>query len=195
MQSLETVHIESSRLVLRPVALEDTPDIFREFNTKVTRFLRSKPCRTLKQTENKVRHFILGQIKGTDLHLTILNRQNLEFIGMCEVHQVDTRVPAVGIWLKKSAHGSGLGREAIHTLKIWIDQNFDYDYLIYPVDRKNIPSRKIPEGLGGYIARAYQERNAAGYILNLLEYRIEQSSGNGLNPRSKNSGVSLKCKP
>ncbi|MGL5083363.1 MAG: GNAT family N-acetyltransferase [Microcoleaceae cyanobacterium] len=182
MKSLTTVQIETVRLVLKPITLDYAAGIFREFTPEITRFLRSKPCETLEQTKNLIRNFIQQREIGTDLHLVILKKDdlkkeslqkdNLEFIGMTGCHQLETQVFGLGIWLKKSAHGQGFGREAIHGLKTWIDQNLDYLYLVYPVDQHNIPSRKIPESLGGKIFKNYRELNQTGYILNLLEYRI-----------------------
>ena len=37
------------------------------------------------------------------------------------------------------------------TLFNWACEHLEIDYAIYPVDRSNIPSRKIPESLGGRI--------------------------------------------
>ncbi|MEH2435865.1 MAG: GNAT family N-acetyltransferase [Nostoc sp.] len=80
--------------------------------------------------------------------------------------------PELGIWLKKSAHGHGFGREAIHVLKDWVDKNLEYNYLSYPVDKRNIPSRKIAESLRGKIFREFQQINKSGYLLDEVEYRI-----------------------
>ena len=43
---------------------------------------------------------------------------------------------------------------------------------MYPVDKKNISSRKIPESLGGIIETEYKTTNMAGKILDEVEYRI-----------------------
>ena len=56
-----------------------------------------------------------------------------------------------GIWLKKDAHGKRYGREAIRIVSNRAVDNLDFDYLVYPVDRDNIPSRKIPESMGGLV--------------------------------------------
>jgi hypothetical protein len=55
---------------------------------------------------------------------------------------------------------------------MWAMVNLDFDYLIYPVDRRNLPSRKIPESLGGSIKAEYEKTNASGAVLDILEYRI-----------------------
>ena len=76
--------------------------------------------------------------------------------------------------VKKKAQGQGFGREAIHLLRNWADKNLQYEYLLYSADRKNNPSKKIAESLGGKIFREYQITNQSGNILDLLEYRIHK---------------------
>ena len=66
--------------------------------------------------------------------------------------------PEFGIWLKIGAHGKKLGREAIETLALWAVDNIDFEYAIYPVDRANVSSCKIPEYLGGTITPEVEGR-------------------------------------
>ncbi|MEH1915888.1 GNAT family N-acetyltransferase [Nostoc sp.] len=115
---------------------------------------------------------ILQRENHTDLVLVILKKDGLEFLGICEVGGIDTQTPELGIWLKKSAHGHGFGREAINALKDWVDKNLQYNYLSYPVDKRNIPSRKIAESLEGKVFREFQQINKSGDLLDEVEYRI-----------------------
>nr|WP_322652524.1 GNAT family N-acetyltransferase [Nostoc sp. CmiVER01]MDZ8121175.1 GNAT family N-acetyltransferase [Nostoc sp. CmiVER01] len=131
-----------------------------------------KPVQSFSETENIIKDMILQRENHTDLVLVILKKEHLEFLGICEVGAIDTHTPELGIWLKKSAHGHGFGREAIHALKGWVDKNLEYNYLSYPVDKRNIPSRKIAESLGGKIFREFQQINESGYLLDEVEYRI-----------------------
>jgi hypothetical protein len=50
----------------------------------------------------------------------------------------------------------------------FISQQLYYEYFLYPVDRANTPSRKIPEALGGKVAREYEYKKMSGNILDLL---------------------------
>lgn len=93
-------------------------------------------------------------------------------MGCTGIHEIRSKHPELGIWLKKSAQAKGYGFEAITTLKEWADENLDYEYLIYDVDKANIPSRRIPEMLGGQITREYDKTNLSGRVLNIVEYRI-----------------------
>ncbi|MBC1225069.1 GNAT family N-acetyltransferase [Nostoc sp. UCD121] len=172
MENLEKVSLESKRLILQAISLEYTVDIFREFTSEITTFMYPKPAQSLSETEKIIRDMILQRENHTHLVLLILKKDNLEFLGICEVGAIDTDTPELGIWIKKFAHGHGFGREAISALKDWVDENLEYNYLCYPVDKRNIPSRKIAESLGGKVFREFQKINKSGHILDEVEYRI-----------------------
>ena len=60
------------------------------------------------------------------------------------------------MWVKQSAHGKKIGREAVVALEEWAQHNIDFDYIRYPVSQENIPSRKIAESLGGIVEKDEQ---------------------------------------
>lgn len=74
--------------------------------------------------------------------------------------------------LAKDAHGKGSGKEAVRILVQWSEHSIDLDSFIYPVDRRNTPSRKIPESLGGQIFEDYKLKTPTGKILDLVVHRI-----------------------
>ena len=174
MDFLETVWLESDRLILKPISLKYAEVIFQEFTAAVTRYMFPKPATDMHETMQFIRDTIRRRENGNELTLVITKRANSEFLGVCAIHQLNTDTPTLGIWIKTSAHGHGYGREAIHCLKAWADVNLEYHYLLYPVDRRNIPSRKIPESLKGKPHREYSKVNMSGDLLELVEYRIER---------------------
>jgi RimJ/RimL family protein N-acetyltransferase len=172
MENLETVLLESKRLILQAISLEYADSVFREFTSEITTFMYPKPAQSISETQKIIKDMIQQRENKTDLVLVILKKDNLEFLGICEVGAIDTDTPELGIWLKKLAHGFGFGREAIYVLKNWVDKNLQYNYLSYPVDKRNIPSRKIAESLGGRVFREFQQINNSGNLLDEIEYRI-----------------------
>jgi hypothetical protein len=66
----------------------------------------------------------------------------------------------------------GYGREAVTTLVNWSNKHLNLDYFIYPVDRRNIASRKIPESFDGKISHEYQVKISSAKILDLVVYKI-----------------------
>lgn len=78
----------------------------------------------------------------------------------------------MGIWIKGSAHGNRFGREAITILVEWTKHHIPHEYLVYPVERENIPSRKVPESLGGEIFEERIGKKMDGGALDLVIYKI-----------------------
>lgn len=114
-----------------------------------------------------------GMHKQEDLVLTINRIGDGEFLGLCGPHAKKTPdTPELGVWLKKSAHGRHLGREAVSHLARWAQENISFSYLLYPVDRDNIASRKIAEHLAGEIFRETTKISMSGNVLNEIAYKI-----------------------
>lgn len=169
---LSKVIIESDRLKLIPVSEEFAEDIFKGFTDEVTTYMFPKTPQKIDETLEFVRSSKEKMTKGTDLNMSIFDKATSEFLGGVGIHNLQTDTPVLGVWIKKSVHGNKYGREAVTALKNWVDQNYDYKYITYPVDKRNIPSRKIAESLGGVIEAEYKKPNQAGRILDEVEYRI-----------------------
>ena len=171
--SCREVEITSVRIRLRPISEQYAEDIFRHFTAEVTRYMYPKPPDRIEETRQFIGHSLAGMQREDTLQFVIIDARSGEFLGCCGLDGRDQpRTPELGIWLKMDAHGHGYGREAIAALKQWADRHLQYDYLTYPVDRANIASRKIPEGLGGQIFREEKYRTKDGRILDLVDYKI-----------------------
>jgi [ribosomal protein S5]-alanine N-acetyltransferase len=170
--NLLQVKISSNRLILRAIAVDFQEDIFREFTEKITIYMFPRSPGNISDTKLFITESLKKMIRGDEIILVILEKKSQEFLGCTGIHKLKSDSPEIGIWLKKSAHGYGYGLETVTTLKEWADENLDYEYLIYPVDVANIPSRRIPERLGGESFREYDKVNLSGRVLHLLEYRI-----------------------
>ena len=164
------------RLVLKPIAAEYATEIFQEFTPEITTYMMPRSPSHISETEQFIAEAFKQREAGTDLGFVILDKQSSEFLGMCGLHGTqDPRQPEFGIWLKKAAHGKGLGREAISVLKAWCERTLAIDAFIYPVDRRNRPSRKIPEALGAKVVSEKKEANMSGGELDELVYLIPLS--------------------
>lgn len=165
--------IPTERLVLVPISRSYAETIFLEFNAAVTTYMTPGPNTVI----DTVYAFIDGSLarmgRGEKLEMAVLHGETGEFLGDCGLRGLKTPVAEFGIWLKQSAHGHGYGREAVHGLYDFACRHFTLDHFIYPVDRRNIPSRRIPESLGGWVAREYKKINQSGFELDIMEYRIE----------------------
>ncbi len=170
------IEITSERLLLTSSMKRFAHDIFTEFNEDIIEYMLPKPAQQIEETQAFIDESMIGMRGGWNLVLAITIRSGGEFLGCCGLHgQGRHRTPELGIWIKKSAHGHKYGREAIQSLSIWAFDHLDLDYIIYPVDRANIPSRKIAESLGGEILEEELVKTARGGYLDELKYKITKA--------------------
>lgn len=169
--NLLDVEIQTKRLVLKTISMRDKKEIFSEFTEEIVTYMCASPPQHISETELFINEALEELRAGTDLQLVVLAQDSHEFLGCAGLHNLQEN-PQLGIWLKKSAHGKKYGLETIVAIKQWADENLNYEYLVYPVDRANTASRKIPEALGGRVVRTSNEVNDRGGILHLVEYRV-----------------------
>ena len=170
---LLSLTIEGERIRLKTISNKFDGDIFREFTDEITTYMLPSTSANIEETQNFIATSRQDVEAGYNLQFVVVSKTTEEFLGNCGLHgQGKVRMPELGIWLKKDAHGKGYGREAVYTLVNWSKNNIDLDYFIYPVDRRNTPSRKIPESLGGQIFEDYKVKTPTGKILDLVVYKI-----------------------
>lgn len=164
--------ISSERLKLIPTSLVYAQDIFSEFTKELTVFMYPKPATKIEETISFIQVSQEKMKNNEALQVVILEKDTDEFLGHGGIHGLKSDTPELGIWIKKSAHGKKYGREAVTALKKWIDTNLKYKFIKYPVDRRNIASRKIAESLGGMVGAEYKKISMTGNELHEVEYRI-----------------------
>lgn len=164
--------LESERLVLVPISDDFEENFFDEFTDEISQYMQSKPPRRIQDTRLYIRVAAHTMDRGLSMELVILDKTSLDFLGYVGILSLDTRYPEFGIWVKASAHGQAFGLEAIDTLKRWAEHNLTYEYLRYPVDVRNYPSRRIPEKLGGIPEHTFWIKSENGFDLEIIEYRF-----------------------
>lgn len=168
---METV-LETARLRLVPVSEAHVDDIFRYFDEKVTAYMVPGPAADKEETRAVVRRFIRQRENGTDFVFAITRRTDGEFLGLAGLHDLESGVPELGIWTKTQTHGHRFGREAVGGL-IEEARRRGFHEAVYPVDKRNVPSRKIPLFYGGrLIEEAREFRTQDGRLLEIEQYAI-----------------------
>lgn len=157
---------------MKGISLEYVPEIFKEFTSEITTFMYPKPPEKIEETIAFIEESMQKNIQGSDFVIVIIHKDTGEFLGCGGLHEINTPAPELGIWIKKSAHGHGYGKEAIFALKNWADQNLIYEYLLYPVAKENYASRKIPESMGAVVVKESDFTNMQGVMMRSVEYRI-----------------------
>jgi RimJ/RimL family protein N-acetyltransferase/predicted nucleotidyltransferase len=162
----------STRLKLVPISMEYAHDIYKHFTAEIARFMWPSAPKSLDEIKQHIEIRRTRMINGEDISLMILSNESGEFLGYMTLDEIQFKTPELGIWLKKSAHGHGLGYEAINLLKSWAESSLEYDYFKYPVHKNNIPSRRLAEKIGGKIEDEYIKISESGNPLDEYEYRI-----------------------
>jgi len=168
-----SVKISGERIVLAPISELYADTIFEEFTDEITRHMVPATPTHIDQIHDFIHTSVRNMDQNFDLTFAILDKNTQEFLGVCALHGQHTpNQPILGIWLKKSAHGNHFGQEAIKHLANWARLNLIYDFMVYPCDKNNIPSRKIAEQLNGTIFRTAEVKSMSGRILNEVAYKI-----------------------
>ena len=175
---MENIQVENKwnictdRIHLQLVDQSYAEAIFQEFTDEIAYYMLPKPAKTIADTLQFIQSSKLDFDAGKSFTVMITKVDSGEFLGCGGIHELDSRTPAFGIWIKKSAHGNKFGLEAVSALKKWAEKYLDYDYLIYPADKDNWPSRKIAESLGGVVFNEENCDSMTGRVLHLVNYHI-----------------------
>jgi len=168
-----SITINSERVRLIPITDQYAETIFREFTDEITKLMVPSTPTQIDQIYEFIRTSNKYMNENTDLTFVILENSTDEFLGICGLHgKLNPNEPILGIWLKKDAHGNRFGQEAIMVLVDWARENLIFNFLVYPCDRDNIPSRRIAEKLNGIIFRTGEVTSMSGRILNEVAYKI-----------------------
>lgn len=164
--------IVTPRLLLQPVSRRYERDIFKAYTGEVAEYMISRAPQCLEETILFVELSITELSLGNALQLVVLDRKTELFLGFAGIFQTRVCFPEMGLWLKKEAQGRGYGFEIVSALLRWAAKNLPVEALLYPVDVRNIPSRRIPEKLGAPVGKTYKVKNEEGKLLDVIEYKL-----------------------
>jgi len=150
--SIDFIQINSDRLFLRPLQLEDADSIFRyRSNTVVNQYQGWIP-KTIDDVysfiNNKVSHEI--NLPGTWFQLAVIQRDNNEIVGDIGIHFLasDAFQVEVGCTLNQKYHGNGYAFEAVKTTINYLFVELGKRRIIASIDSRNLPSIRLIERLG-----------------------------------------------
>lgn len=166
----QDIILTTNRLILSPVREEFIDDINTNFTKEITEFMPFNPVGDKNEIINFVKNSKMNLLEKKEIVFVILNKQQ-EFIGCCGIHNINKESVEVGLWIKKNAQNQGFGLEIVTCLIDYIEKNLKISYIIYPVDKENIRSRKIPEKLGFVAYQTFKEYKNEQKDLDIIEYR------------------------
>ncbi len=166
------MELKTKRLILKPITLNSIEDVFRYFTDEITYYMYPKPPKDMGETIAFVEKSIKNFENKEEIVFVASHIETQEFLGLMGIHEIHTRTPEVGLWLKKDAHGHHYGLEGIKAIIDYAKGHLDYDYIIYNCDIRNFASRNIAETLSGIPVKTYHETNLSGKELHYVQYFI-----------------------
>ena len=165
--------IETGRLLLEALGILQSREIFENFTEDVTRYMYPSAMRSLDEAELFVQKNVAAREQGSDYVFAVTLRESGEFLGIAALHEVKTSIPEVGIWIKTKAHGQHYGLEAVGGI-LALAKSLSISKVKYPVDCRNIASKKIPIHYGGVLVKSnVAVRTPDGRILQEEIYEID----------------------
>lgn len=83
------------------------------------------------------------------LACAIIEKDTGDICGFCQLKNVDTSTPEVGIDIRDGYMGRGYAQEAVKLLISYANETYDVDYFVWKASKTNSVSRHIAEKLGG----------------------------------------------
>ncbi|WP_288374043.1 GNAT family N-acetyltransferase [Chryseobacterium culicis] len=170
MRLTPNIEIKTEHLILQPVQDLYIDDILEHFTNDITTYMPFNPQGNRNDIVNFVEESKRTLSQNTDLVMVAVDSDK-SFVGCCGIHNITAESAELGLWLKKDSQGKGLGTEIITTLIEFLENNFTFNYIVYPVDEENRASKKIPEKLGFIPVKKYRKYKNDTTDLNIVEYR------------------------
>ncbi len=155
LKAVSNKQLQSSRLLLKPLDETVLEDVYHNFTDEVIKYMFPAAPTKIEQSLEFINAMQKCRAQLMDFVYSIHRKEDGQFIGCAGLHQLDQAIPELGIWTKVSAHGNGYGKEAILAL-IELAKELGYDSLKYPVDYRNIASKKIPLSLGATLVKEHK---------------------------------------
>lgn len=168
---VETLQIETERLILKPISMDYAEDIFREFTSEVTQNLLTQATGNFEDTKKFVASSQEKMQAKKVIQMIILNKDG-EFLGVASLNNLDKPNLLPGIWLKISAQNQGFGTEVMTVMFKWAKKHIDFKFAEYRVFEGNDRIVKIAQKLGGKLVSNFEMPIRDGKIVRVLDFHI-----------------------
>ncbi|AYO54798.1 GNAT family N-acetyltransferase [Acinetobacter wuhouensis] len=145
----EKIVIQSSRITLKPFTAHDADESYGCITPTLTRFMSWEPPENRQVYDGIWQGWIQHIAERSEYVFIIRHAESGEFLGLGGLHDVQSKTPELGIWIREDRHGAGYGKEAVTAIANWASANFDFEHFIYPVAIENHASCRIAESLNG----------------------------------------------
>ncbi len=151
------VHLETSRLILRPHHAGDGVALHEALSESIAalrRYLWFLPWvaeePTLESAEIRCRKCEANFLARNDLALLAIEKATGRLVGSVGLHRTDWKLPKteVGYWIRKSAWGKGYAVEGVEALVAWALGPLGAQRVELVTDEANLAARRVAERSG-----------------------------------------------
>ncbi|MDR2223098.1 MAG: GNAT family N-acetyltransferase [Flavobacteriaceae bacterium] len=132
---------------LRAIHPTDRTNLGTYLQGDVAQYLSFDPNGNMRIIDFYIDQSIIEQQAGTALVLIIEHSLTGEFLGSCALNDINSESVELGLWLKPTAQGKGLGLQVVQAMIALIQQHLQTSYILYNVEQANKASIRIPEAL------------------------------------------------
>jgi RimJ/RimL family protein N-acetyltransferase len=168
--------LETPRLVLRHLVMDDLNDLFALYRDPEIRQYFPEGVLNLEETKEELEWHMNGHPKYPDLGLwATIHKETGKFIGRCGLlpWEIDDKLEIeIAYLLDKSFWHQGLATEAATGILQYGFENLNLSRLICLIDPNNVPSQKVAERIGMTLERKVD--GIAGDNFPTLIYSIQK---------------------
>jgi Acetyltransferases, including N-acetylases of ribosomal proteins len=156
------IQIETPRLFLRPIELNDSAAILKYRSDAVANQFQGWIPSTVEDVHHFINHRVSPEIDraGTWFQMVIIRKDSDELIGDMGIHFHEEQPYQVelGITLNKHQQGQGFAAEALREVIRYLFLKLAKQKIVVSIDPRNRPSRKLFERLG-FVQEALYEKS------------------------------------
>lgn len=162
---MKTPTLQTGRLILRPISLDDAPAVQKYFNDwDIIKYISNAPWPYPEDGALcHIRDTVLPEMERGDGHTWVIIKGHNDVIGMVNYRLIagennDNR----GFWLAVPYHGQGLMTEAVHAVNDFIFNVLKVDCFYVRNVKGNIGSHRVKLKTGGRIIGECEDALANG---------------------------------
>ncbi|WP_144552838.1 GNAT family N-acetyltransferase [Peribacillus simplex] len=143
--------IETRRLILREVTIEDAGDMFKYLSDiDVVKPMGLDPCQTVNDVWDEIKWYESIYQEGTGIRWGITLKDSGKVIGSCGFLNMVTKHhrAEIGYELSKDHRGKGIASEALEAVVMYGYRHFHLERIEALIEPDNHPSQKLVEKQG-----------------------------------------------
>ena len=150
---MKTPTLETDRLILRPISLDDAPALEKHFNNwDIVKYTMAPWPYPENGVQEHFKELMPRIASGEQITWVIVLKGESEAIGRID-YRFFKKPPDRGFWLAKEYHGQGIMSETVEATQDYIFFNLKVDRIVVENLKENIGSGRIKEKTGAKLLK------------------------------------------